>query len=204
MKSITINFKSSFFCKWYFCEGHLIQFSTKKPIARNQTSLIFQTNTFLWIPPYFFNGMNILSFPFLLPLRENPKPCVAWQRNRLWWRPHQSSSGQARALCAALGVQDADRQWQNSDKAASGPSLLHQPHERLPESQNTPLPQPCKGSHSPGAVGRVCSHTWLKHWWWRRRSHLKMSAGWCPWYPPTVQVKCLLCKHTPGRFPFKR
>lgn len=142
---------------------------------------------------FFFNGMNILSFPLLLPFAEQPKPCVAWQPSEPVCLPGEPITAWP-ALCVG--------HW----SAVTKQHLGHHRFISLRKSFQKARTQPVlmKRSHCWGAAGRVCSHTWQKRWWWRRRSHWKRSAEWCPWYPPTVQGKCLLCKHTPGRFPFKQ
>lgn len=147
-----------------------------------------------------FNGINTLSFPFLLPFAERPKPCVAWQPSEEQAVCLPGDPITVRALCAALDVRDADRHWQSWAITASSASRKA---SRKPKHNLTTMHGVDQGKPLLRCSCRVRSHTWQKHWWWRRHSHSKTSAEWCLWYPPTAQVRCLLHKHTPGRFPFK-
>lgn len=96
--------------------------------------------------------MNILSFPFLLPFTEKTKALCGMAAFRGTGcvparRPHHSSTGWARALCAALGVWDANRQWQSSIWAISASSASwkasrkpkHNPTTRHGVDQGRPL-----------------------------------------------------------------
>lgn len=128
--------------------------------------------------------MNISSFPFLFPFTEKPKPCVAWSLQRLCVCQETPSQPGQRFVCSPGCV----RHWQ----AVTDQHLGHHHFISLGKGFQKAKTQPCMGL----CVMKVCSHTWQKRWWWRRHSRLKTSAEWCLWYPPTVQGKCLLCKHT--------
>lgn len=146
------------------------------------------------------------AFPFCCCLQKN-KPCVAPQPLEEQHVQFPGDITTAEKARTKLHLQP----WMcgmliHSDKEASGPLPLRQSCERFTESQKT-TPELCslliKGNYFPGAFGKLCYRTWLKHWLWMRHSHLKTSVEWYPWYPPTARVKYRLCKYKPQRFSFK-